>query len=37
MWEAADHIVEDPDRVSFLTALRIVRRSLSQSQWHGIR
>ena len=31
MWEAADHIVEDPDRVSFLTALRIVRRSMSQS------
>ena len=31
MWEAADHIVEDPDRVSFITALRIVRRSMSQS------
>lgn len=31
MWEAADHVIEDPDRVSFITALRIVRRSMSQS------
>lgn len=31
MWEAADHIVEAPDRVSFITALRIVRRSMSQT------
>ena len=31
MWEAADHIVEDPDRISFITALRIVRRSMSQA------
>ena len=31
MWQAADHVAEDPDRVSFMTALRIVRRSMSQS------
>lgn len=30
MWEAADHAHLDPDRVSFTTALRIVRRSVSQ-------
>jgi hypothetical protein len=31
MWEAADHTVIDPDRASFITALRIVRRSISQA------
>ena len=31
MWQAADHVAEDPNRVSFMTALRIVRRSMSQS------
>jgi hypothetical protein len=31
MWEAADHAVIDPDRASFITALRIVRRSTSQA------
>ena len=30
MWEAAHHEHLDPDRVSFTTALRIVRRSVSQ-------
>ena len=30
MWEAADHEHLDPDRISFTTALRIVRRSVSQ-------
>jgi Insertion element 4 transposase N-terminal/Transposase DDE domain len=30
MWQAADHAHVDPDRVSFTTALRIVRRSVSQ-------
>lgn len=29
MWEAADHVGVDPDRVSFVTALRIARRSIS--------
>ena len=28
MWEAADHIGADPDRVSFVAALRIARRSI---------
>lgn len=30
MWEAADHHVIDPDRASFIAALRIVRRSTGQ-------
>jgi hypothetical protein len=29
MWEAADHAGVDPDRVSFVAALRIARRSVS--------
>jgi hypothetical protein len=29
MWEAADHAGIDPDRVSFVAALRIARRSIS--------
>jgi hypothetical protein len=29
MWEAADHAEVDPDRVSFVTALRIARRSIA--------
>ena len=29
MWEAADHARVDPDRVSFVAALRIARRSIS--------
>ena len=29
MWEAADNVGVDPDRVSFVTALRIARRSIS--------
>jgi len=29
MWEAADNAGVDPDRVSFVTALRIARRSIS--------
>jgi hypothetical protein len=29
MWEAADHAGVDPDRVSFVTALRVARRSIS--------
>jgi len=29
MWEAADHAGVDPDRVSFVAALRIARRSIS--------
>ncbi len=32
MWEAADHAHVDPDRVSFVAALRIVRRSLSAAR-----
>lgn len=32
MWEAADHAGVDPDRVSFVAALRIVRRSISASR-----
>ena len=31
MWEAADHAGVDPDRVSFVAALRITRRSLAQA------
>jgi hypothetical protein len=31
MWEAADHHIIDPDRASFIAALRIVRRSTSQA------
>jgi hypothetical protein len=30
MWEAAIHADEDPDRVSFVAALRIARRSVAQ-------
>jgi hypothetical protein len=30
MWEAANHADEDPDRVSFVAALRIARRSVAQ-------
>lgn len=30
MWESAEHGGVDPDRVSFVTALRIVRRSVAQ-------
>jgi hypothetical protein len=30
MWDTADHNVTDPDQVSFITALRIMRRSISQ-------
>ena len=29
MWEAADHAHVDPDRVSFVAALRIARRSIT--------
>ncbi|MGC8513553.1 MAG: hypothetical protein ACP5P1_11060 [Acidimicrobiales bacterium] len=32
MWEAADHIGADPDRVSFVAALRIARRSISAAR-----
>jgi hypothetical protein len=32
MWEAADHAGVDPDRVSFVTALRIARRSISAAR-----
>jgi len=28
MWEAADQVGADPDRVSFVAALRIARRSI---------
>jgi len=28
MWEAADQVGVDPDRVSFVAALRIARRSI---------
>jgi hypothetical protein len=30
MWEAANHADEDPDRISFVAALRIARRSVAQ-------
>jgi len=32
MWEAADHAHVDPDRVSFVAALRIARRSITASR-----
>jgi len=32
MWEAADHAQVDPDRVSFVAALRIARRSISAAR-----
>ena len=32
MWEAADHGGIDPDRVSFVAALRIARRSVSAAR-----
>jgi hypothetical protein len=32
MWEAADHAGVDPDRVSFVAALRIARRSIPASR-----
>ncbi len=32
MWEAADHLGADPDRVSFVAALRIARRSISAAR-----
>ena len=32
MWEAADHARVDPDRVSFVAALRIARRSISAAR-----
>jgi len=32
MWEAADHAGVDPDRVSFVKTLRIVRRSISAAR-----
>ena len=32
MWEAADHANVDPGRVSFVAALRIVRRSFSAAR-----
>jgi hypothetical protein len=32
MWEAADHAHIDPDRVSFVAALRIARRSISAAR-----
>lgn len=32
MWEAADHANVDPDRVSFVAALRIARRSISAAR-----
>ena len=32
MWESADQAGVDPDRVSFVTALRIVRRSVAQER-----
>ena len=31
MWDAADHAQVDPDRVSFVTALRVVRRSQAEA------
>lgn len=32
MWEAADHAQVDPDRVSFVAALRIARRSIAAAR-----
>jgi hypothetical protein len=32
MWEAADHAKVDPDRVSFIAALRIARRSITAAR-----
>ena len=32
MWESADHAKIDPDRVSFVAALRIARRSISAAR-----
>ena len=32
MWEAADHAAVDPDRVSFVAALRIARRSIAAAR-----
>lgn len=32
MWEAADHAGVDPDRVSFVAALRIARRSITAAR-----
>ena len=32
MWEAADHADVDPDRVSFVAALRIARRSITTAR-----
>ncbi len=32
MWEAADHAKVDPDRVSFVAALRIARRSIAAAR-----
>jgi hypothetical protein len=32
MWEAADHASVNPDRVSFVTALRIARRSIAAAR-----
>ena len=32
MWEAADHAEVDPDRVSFVAALRIARRSIAAAR-----
>jgi IS4 transposase len=32
MWEAAGHAQVDPDRVSFVAALRIARRSISAAR-----
>jgi hypothetical protein len=32
MWEAADHAQVDPDRVSFVAALRIARRSITAAR-----
>ena len=32
MWEAADHADVDPDRVSFVAALRIARRSIQAAR-----
>ena len=32
MWEAADHAHTDPDRVSFVAALRIARRSIAAAR-----
>ena len=37
MWEAADHANVDPDRVSFVAALRIARRSISAARIFPLR